>query len=583
MEEDTFRHPVDLITVGLQADQPDRNLQNDDVAFILATRFNVRMNIAKRNRWSHLEGRHFSESPEYDVYWRRRLDIFERVCIPSVLNLTPRPDAWFIAFGDVEPDYIQELLERLSIYPWIHPYIRKEGKRGSDKPLNELLIAHVRSLGKQFLCSTRFDSDDSLHQQFTGALDRAISQLRERGFDDDTRCLNVMYGLMQSAGELSVHLRRTNMFESFFEPVERVRGPYQVPHDEVRKQMPLVEVITNLPMWIYHRHEDTLEPAWVTDRDRLLLSNPDQYYPLFGLDPESVVGLQTRSEMSADSPGNRVERKPDDPRPDAAGLQASRYWRQDQHATAIELATVRKQPELARWLASTAGNELDCVQVLREIEDASLTFMNGAQLARLARSLSDQGENVRALRAYDYAVQLAPSDWHIRNARDELASVWLSESDLDEQMELASFDRFEPDSTNNVVIVASAPTPDSQGMEIDQLRDRAGRLTQAGFTAYVLSLPGPGQGKIDAHQPGYSRDGVNYEYLRLSTPCPAGADALRRANTRLLAERVSALHPCLLVTDGTVVAQAIAASIGRAFAIPVDFSVEPAATGQASS
>ncbi len=327
MPGEGVRHPVEVITVGLENDRPARYPANDDVAYVLVTRFNVRMRIGKKNRWSHLDGRHLAESSEYNDFWLRRLDLFERVCVPSVLALTPRPDAWFVAFGDVESWYVQALLERLRPYPWIKPYFREKGHADDAGPLPALLGAYTQSLGKAYLCSTRFDSDDSLHSQFVGGLDRAISLLRERGFDDERRCLNFVFGLLQSAGELSVFLRKNNMFESVFEPADQVQGPYQGSHDEIRDRMPLVEVVTNLPMWIYHRHADTLEPPWVTSRDRLPLGDPADYYPSFGLDPDSASSLQKSADVAGSVQGDGPSRgRSSDPATLAGDLRDAVYW-----------------------------------------------------------------------------------------------------------------------------------------------------------------------------------------------------------------------------------------------------------------
>jgi hypothetical protein len=502
------------------------------------------------------------------------LELFERVCIPSVLNLIPRPDGWFIGFGDVEPAYILGLLERLSIYPWIRPYVRRKGESGSDAPVEKLLGDHARLLGKSYVCSTRFDSDDSLHRQFIGALDRAISQLRERGFPDQPRCLNVLYGLMQTGGELSVYLRRTNMFESIFEPVDTVKGPYLGGHDDIRALMPLVEVVTNLPMWIYHRHQDALEPSWVTARDRLPLTNPEQHYPLFGLPPETAAALKAQ----ASAPSDETAPPRVDPRGQASALRDAPFWRSDQLAAAVELASAQSQPELARWLAAPANEEIDAALVLCEFEAAPLAFLNGSLHAHLAKLLLEQGEIVGALRAYDYAMFLAPTDRHVRAARDALAGSLLSELDFDEQLDLAGIAQPAADASNAVVIVASTPAADSDPGDLESLRARAGHFASTGLITYVLMLPDPEQ-HGDGLLPAAFGDGVVCESLSSPEAFPAGPDAVRRAHVRKLAKRVAEIRPYLLAADGTLVAQSLAASVGRAFAIPVDFQIASAPIG----
>jgi hypothetical protein len=174
--------------------------------------------------------------------------------------MTPRPHAWYILFGEIRPIYIQELLERLAHYPWIRPCGKPiDGAQGTEV-IPGLLGSLGRTLDKGFVCTSRLDSDDSLHQQYYQVLDLAIKRLRESGFPDDPRCLSFPYGLAHDRGVLSVYIRRT-MFWSIFEPVEGALGPQRGPHDAIREKMPVVEITTNQPMWIYQRHDDVLGPA----------------------------------------------------------------------------------------------------------------------------------------------------------------------------------------------------------------------------------------------------------------------------------------------------------------------------------
>ena len=575
MPQRTVRYPVEVTSVGLVDDAPERTVQNHDVAFMLASRFNVRMLIGKRNRWSHLEGRHLVESDDYDTYWRRRLEIFERVCIPSVLNLTPRPDAWFIAFGDVESSYVREAIERLSLHPWIKPYVRKKGHPTDAKPLGVLLSDHANVLGKSFLCSTRFDSDDSLHQQFIGALDRAISRLRAEGFDDEARCLNFPYGLVQSDGELSVFMRRSNMFESIFEPVDGAGGPYRGNHDEIRDRMPLVEIVTNLPMWIYHRHENTLEPAWATARDRLPLSPAERYFPMFGLAPDTGAVLNSRShakmEVLAGTDGGASAGSGSG----SLELSAIPYWRQDQVDIAIELAGARGQPVLARWLAAPVGAGIDAARVWREIESGPVAVLNGPRFGALGRSLLEAGDPVAALQAFDYAVVLSPTDRHIRAERDALAGSLLCEIELGEQMELAGIQGPVERKSDIVVLVTQAPDADAGAAVSEPVQEYAGQLAKAGFVAHIILLAasdgahGDGQPAIEPNQEGAVM------HLPLAPVSELGVDAARRVDTRRFADYVAELCPGLLVADGSLVAQSLAVSVGRAFAIPIGFIDEP--------
>lgn len=536
-----IRYPLDMISIELESDRSASALANDDVAFVLVSRFNVRMQVTKHPRWSHLEGRHLSESADYERFWLNRLDLFERCCIPSVVNLAPLPDAWFVAFGDMESWFVRELLDRLRPYPWIRPYFRSKGHPDDAGPLSELLSGFVRSLGKPWLCSTRFDSDDSLHRQFIEALDRAITQLRERGYADERRCLNFPYGLLRSGDELSVFLRRHNMFLSIFEPVGEIRGPYDGGHDEVRERMPLVEIVTNLPMWIYHRHEETLEPTWAVGLDRLTVADSDRYLPSFGLPLD-------RSNTAVD-------------RMTARELSACPYWDARHFDRAVQLAAANNQPNLACWLDSRKSDPVDLVRVAQEIEGTERCLLNGAQLARFARELDADGESSLALRVFDYAVFAAPLDRHVRRERDALADDIASILDFDEQMDILDVATPPEVRSNAVVFVVSCLL----GADACVALAHAEYLQATGFPVTVMLALG-----ADQMAPEIS-EGVSVEVLHVELPNCDGRPAPHRQALRLLARRVSEMGPSLLIADESPDSQRLAASVGRALGIPVEF------------
>lgn len=564
MSTEAVLHPVEILTVRMANDRPVRDFENSDVAFFPITRFNLRMAAGPGTKSTHLKGRHLVESPEYEAFWRHRIDIFERVCIPSVLNLSPLPHAWFIGFGEIDPPFLQEFLERLSLYPWIRPYFQKQDDPRSEPPVKQLLAEQMQVLGKRFVCATRLDSDDSLHQQFLGMLDVAIAQLRQRGMGNEKRSLNFPYGLVEADGALSVHLRSTSMFQSWFTPATMVEGPYSVPHDRVRERMPLAEILTNMPMWMYHRHDDVIDTPSAIPRDRLPLTDAERIFPLFGLTAGPRSGAATSG--SAKRPAPKPERRGRAEK--AAELRGARYWGAHQWGAASTLARSFDQPETAFWLLSGAGDFVDAAVVAREAEDRRHSVLNAPLLGRLGCLLRDSGEIVAALRIYEYAVELAPTDRHVRAFRDELAQSLISASDRVEQSRLAALGGPVGDRTNVAVMVTeSAAELDSKGL-LDALHERATHLVAQGYTVHVVQLPPQGDSSSESECAPNVVDQVHYVWLGATVPLPTGADASRQALVQRLGRYVVAQNPSLMLTDGSVVAQVVAAAVARAFGIP---------------
>jgi hypothetical protein len=564
------QHPIEVISVKLAANAPRRKFENADVAFIPVTRFNLRMQMKKDGRSAHLEGRHLFESPGYDEFWLHRIEMFERLCVPSVLNLTPRPDAWFIAFGETRPPYVRELIERLQSHPWIRPYYPSKGYPDADTPLPMLLAEHARSLGKQFLCSTRFDSDDSLHQQFYRALDDAISQMRALGLGDETRCLNLLFGLVESGGDLSIYLRRSNMFESIFTSVASPEGPYGGPHDTVRQRMPLVEIITNLPMWMYHRHGDSLDRPGVIVPDRVPLPPKKENLAQFGLTLETMAAERpddNRLHDSEDAPALPAV----DPRWLAGELRGAFHWNAEQRVAAVELAKSMRQPVLATWLLDPNADSLDLLVIVDEIESADLAFLDAAALALLAGELVEAGHLAHALRMYDSAVQLSPSDRHLRSNRDALAGSLQETLDLQEQRELAALVTHRNEQTAAVVMVTMAARAGSIDPVSERTHERAVALVRQGFAPYVVTVPESTDEREPMHSMAIEQNGVTYRSLGNHGPYPNGQDSFRRALTKELATLVAELRPCLLTTDGSFTARRMTAAVARAFSLTVEF------------
>jgi hypothetical protein len=563
MGNDTFRYPVDVIPIVVDESRTTAHPVNDDVAFALASRFNVRMRTEKTERRAHLGGRHLAESAEYEQYWLHRLELFERFCIPSVMNLTPRPDVWFIAFGDMESWYIRALLDRLRPYPWIRPFFRKKGHPDDAAPLSELLSEFAQSVGKPYVCSTRFDSDDSLHRQFIRGLDLTITRLRRDENVSESHALSFLYGLLESQGELSVFLRKSNMFQSVFEAVGRIGGPYAVGHDNMRERMPLVEIVTNIPMWMYHRHERTMEPAWVTGQRLVPLPDPSAILPSFGLTTSGLSDSQANPDGSED--GNaRIDASARQTA--AADLRGAAYWDADRRSKAAELAGANGQPKLSRWLDPGNAASVDLVQLMHELDSADLPVLNGAQFARLARELDASGETALALRAYDYAVVGVPFDQHIRAERDALAAELAARLDFDVQMEICGEAGPMTTRPDAVVFIVSAHSDGDAPADLESVLERAAHLAQSGFavTIEMVACQRP-------NTPPAVADGVAVELLCSESPFAAGSDAQHRELARTLARRISEIGPSLLVADGSAVAQRLAASVGRGLGIAVDF------------
>src|SRR5690606_33296725 len=112
----------------------------------------------------------------------------------------------FIAFHEVTPPSIVELIERLRNWPWIVPIFvtREQGFKRWTEVLKPALRTFAADQGKAAVCSVRLDSDDSLHPLWFAMLDRIIEHRRSQEDWDETFCINIASGIVRESGRMSL-------------------------------------------------------------------------------------------------------------------------------------------------------------------------------------------------------------------------------------------------------------------------------------------------------------------------------------------------------------------------------------------
>ena len=236
-----------------------RQFRNPDVAYFAVTRFNLYWEQLVDKKHYHGSERHIPGHPEYADYWRERIEMFRKLCLPSMLNQRVRPHAWFVAFNQARSPDIDDVLAELHQFPWIVPFFPEDGEKWQSTELPTMLREQAQKIGKEFVCTIRFDTDDTLHPSFFAALDGAVGLGREKGLPEGDRiCFNLMHGLLRTRNRVQVRLSPTNQFLAVFEPAKTARGPHDGGHNFISQKMPVIEVVTQFPLWIYNLHEGSI-------------------------------------------------------------------------------------------------------------------------------------------------------------------------------------------------------------------------------------------------------------------------------------------------------------------------------------
>jgi len=238
---------------------------------VLLTRFNARTGYA---------------APPTDTWLEHRLEIFQRVCLPSVAAQRRRPDAWLLLFDGSGPERVEPVIRLLEPYSWIVP-VWQPSRDGRPEPMAACFAREIEArLPKQaqHLITTRLDNDDALGVDYLKlACDYSCAVVeQDRSLDDFwisfpigaqlhgealrlyvhsrshfmTRCQTVSQ-FQASAGETVVSIRHGDVFHAgrrVFSPLTDQPVWLQVVHDrnvsnKERKEAPLIQPVSEVKRW----------------------------------------------------------------------------------------------------------------------------------------------------------------------------------------------------------------------------------------------------------------------------------------------------------------------------------------------
>lgn len=183
------------------------------------TRFNV--------RFAHsLSSSALALSPDW--LWGR-VALFEDYCLSSVISQTARPDSWIIMFDENTPP---ELRERAASWRAAIGIIRPAYMGPFDVPVAvDAVMLHGR-VDRNWLVTTRLDSDDALHPRF-------CEVVRENVVEGRREFLNITRGLIVANGKCYRKSMPANPFISFSEPTMNARTVWAEQHGLLHQVAPV--------------------------------------------------------------------------------------------------------------------------------------------------------------------------------------------------------------------------------------------------------------------------------------------------------------------------------------------------------
>jgi Putative rhamnosyl transferase len=252
---------------------------------ILLTRFNTAMDYAPSSR--RLE-------PDW---LDKRLDLFERYCLPSVRAQRDAEFKWLVFFDEESPVRFKQKVE--SLRPLISPIYIK------GLATDEVIAEKVNKTGlvtTPYLVTTRLDNDDALASTHLSLVQQAFDS-QEREF------IEFPVGLQSFRDSLYNVYWPSNPFLSLVERVkegQRFTTVLSMPHDQVKKRC-RVKSLVRSPQWLQVLHSANLLNS-LRGWPRLGAQTHQDFEVLW---PEGLLSdsLPARIKFSFDSYANRVLNK----------------------------------------------------------------------------------------------------------------------------------------------------------------------------------------------------------------------------------------------------------------------------------
>lgn len=219
------------------------NPGRERVKVIVTTRFNV-----------VFTDDHFlkdkSGSPTRTEAWlKRRFELFEQVCLPSLQAQTDQDFEWLVFFSDGTPDTYKERIRSLQNQcPQLVPVFLYDGEYMVGRFKQE--VAHRLTAHDTHLITLRIDNDDAFHRGM-------IARVREEFRGQDDELMNFVHGL-QVDPDHGLAAIATEFSNPFLSRIERVRDGQaltvlDVRHTEAKDSKALRDIRTE-PMWLQLIH-----------------------------------------------------------------------------------------------------------------------------------------------------------------------------------------------------------------------------------------------------------------------------------------------------------------------------------------
>lgn len=243
----------------------------------ILTRFNLRL-------WTKDKKRNETRT---DEWLKQRFELFEKICLPSIMNQTNQTFKWIVLFDSETPEFYKKKIQHYqNICKMFCPcFVEAYKSRYFVSVFREEIQKRIEK-NTNFLITTYLDNDDALHKNY-------IEEIQQMEVKRPT-FVSYVYGI-QYYTELNIATRvpyTNNHFISLAEPLNDNQTNFRTvygygSHLDINKHKRIETVYIKNPQqdrWIEVIHETNMDNDVKMTLDTKLIKDVDQLKKEYGID-----------------------------------------------------------------------------------------------------------------------------------------------------------------------------------------------------------------------------------------------------------------------------------------------------------
>jgi hypothetical protein len=279
----TLHPPVELLE-GMEPGAPGPEVS---LTHLVLTRFSIRSSgVGYRNQWD-------------DAWFDRRLELFERYCLPSMVAQTSKAFTWVVFCDPTTPEAVVERLRGYSEHIVVAECRRHASVRGKA-PDDLMALDEFVDPDSEVVITTRLDSDDALNRCSVEQIQRHATAFSRSGGDFLLHTFPLGCKLDAVDGRVYRTWYRQNAFLSLFERAGTdPKGVMQDNHVKLETRFSPLERDFSLLGWLQVLHGSNVSNA---------LNRHDE--EAHGLDLRALYGLEGSSARDHIAAGGSASASP---------------------------------------------------------------------------------------------------------------------------------------------------------------------------------------------------------------------------------------------------------------------------------